>query len=107
MVCTPLYSSHSTLNILSKQILSKTPTEFQYEERSVLLKEVNTQNLWSFELGTQEGINFPIWIIVSLQQRDRQDSQNLSNHTSHRPPVRKGQCIIGTGKHPDSVIFLN
>ena len=32
--------------------LSKVPTELQYVERSVLMKEVNTQNLWSFELGT-------------------------------------------------------
>ena len=45
--------------ILSMQILSKTPTELQYVERSVFMKEVNTQNLWSFELGTQEGINVP------------------------------------------------
>ena len=35
--------------ILPKQMLCMTPTEFQYEERSVLLKEVNVQNLWSFE----------------------------------------------------------
>ena len=31
-------------SILSKQILNKTPTEIKYPERSVFMKEVNTQN---------------------------------------------------------------
>ena len=39
------------------------------------MKEVNTQNLLTFELGTQEGLNFPIIIIISFQQKDRLDSQ--------------------------------
>ena len=46
-------------SILSKQIINKTPTQIQYPERSVFLEEVNTQNFWTFELGTQEGINIP------------------------------------------------
>ena len=41
------------------------------------MKEVNTQKLWSFELGTQEGVNVPIWIIIGFQQRERQYPQNL------------------------------
>ena len=45
-------------SILSKQIINKTPTQIQYPEKSVFMKEVNTQNFWTFELGTQEGI-FP------------------------------------------------
>ena len=61
--------------ILMKQITDKIPTEHRYVERSVFMKEVNTQNLWSFELGTQEGVNVPIWTIVGFQQRERQDSQ--------------------------------
>ena len=31
-------------SILSKQIINKTPTQNQYPERSVFMKEVNTQN---------------------------------------------------------------
>ena len=65
--------------------LNKVPTEFQYVERSVSMKEVNTQNLWTFELGTQEGINVPIWNIVGFQQRDRQDSQKLNNDKFYGP----------------------
>ena len=53
--------------ILSKQILNKTPTEIKYPERSVFMKEVNTQNFWTFELGTQEGINIPTWVFVAFQ----------------------------------------
>ena len=54
-------------SILSKQIINKTPTQLQYPERSVFMKQVNTQNFWTFELGTQEGINIPTWIFVAFQ----------------------------------------
>ena len=80
------YVPHFTLSIpqqatLSKQILSETHTELQYVKRSVFMEEVKTQNFWNFELGTQEGINTSIWIIVRFQQRDRRDSQNLHKVT--------------------------
>ena len=93
--------------ISMKQIQDKIPTELQYVERSLFMKEVNTQNLWSFELGTQEGINVPIWIIKGFQQSDRQHDQNLNNDTFYRPPVTSAQCIIGIEKYPDSAILLN
>ena len=93
--------------IIMKQFRDKTPTELRYVERSAFMKEVNTQNLWSFELGTQEGVNAPIWIIVGFQQRKRQDSQKLANDTFYGPPVTSAQCIIGTKKYPDSAILLN
>ena len=95
-------------DILKKQITDKIPTELRYVERSVFMKEVNTENLGSFELGTQEGVNVPIWIIVGVgfQQRERQDSQNLANDTFYRPLVTSAQCIIGTEKYPDSAILL-
>ena len=93
--------------LLMKQIQDKIPTELRYVERSVFMKEVNTQNLWSFELGFQEGINVPIWIIIGFQQSDRQHDQNLNNDTFYRSPVTSAQCIIGTEKYPDSAILLN
>ena len=67
--------------ILSKQNISKTPTELQYVERSVLMKEVNNQSSWTSQLGTHKGVNVPIWIIMGFQQRDRRDSENLNNDT--------------------------
>ena len=89
------------------QIKKNTPTQLNYIEKSVFMKEVNTQNLWTFELGSQEGINVPIWIFVAFQQNDRQNDQNLNNDTFYRPLVTSAQCIIGTEKYPDSGILLN
>ena len=77
----------------------------QYVERSVFMKEVKTQNLWSFELGTHEGVNIPIWIIIGFQQRESQDSQNMNIDTFYRPLITSAQCIIGTEKYPDTVIL--
>ena len=94
-------------SILSKQVLNKTPTQIQYPERSVFMKEVNTQNFWTFELGTQEGINIPTWIFVGFQQNDRQHDQNLNNDTFVRLPVISAQVVIGTERYPDSGNLLN
>ena len=93
--------------IICKQILNKSPTEIEYPDISVFMKEVNTQNFWNFELGTQEGINIPIWIFVVFQQKDRQHDQNLNNDTFVRLPVISAQVVIGTERHPDSGILLN
>ena len=101
---TPSIQQQSTL---SKQILSKTPTELRYVERFVFMKEVINQNLWNFELVSHENMNVRIWIIIGFQQRDRQDSQNLNNDTFCRLPVVSAQCIIGTEKYPDAGILLN
>ena len=59
------YVPHNSPNFeeytkLMHQIEKNTPTLLHYPEISVFMKEVNTQNLWTFELGTQEGINEPI-----------------------------------------------
>ena len=70
------------------------------------MKEVNTQNFWTFELGTQEGANVPIWVYVAFQQHDRPHKQNLNNDTFYRMPVTSAQCVIGTEKYPDSAILL-
>ena len=94
-------------SILSRQVLNKTPTQIQYPERSVFMKEVNTQNFWTFELGTQEGINIPTWIFVGFQQNDRQHDQNLNNDTFVRLPVISAQVVIGRERYPDSAILLN
>ena len=85
-------------SILCKKILNKTPTELGYVERSLFMKEVNNQNLWNFELGSQDSMNVPIWIIIGFQQQDRQDSQKLNNDTFCRLPIVSAQCIIGTEK---------
>ena len=58
-------------------------------------------------MGTQGGINVPIWIFVAFQQNVRQNDQDLKNDTFYRPLVTTAQCIIGTEKYPDSGISSN
>ena len=70
------------------------------------MKEVNTQNYWSFELGTPVEINILTWIIVGFQQRDRQYSQNLNKNTFYRSPVTSAQWILGTENYPDNSMLL-
>ena len=59
-------------------------TELQYPERSIFMKRVKIRSLWTFELGTQEGINVHVWIYVIFRQSDRQHDQNLKNDTFDR-----------------------
>ena len=94
-------------SMLSKQILNKTPTQLQYPQRSVFMKEGNTQNFRTFELGTQKFINIPIWIYLVFEQNDRQHDQNLNNDTFCRLPVTSAQYIIGTERYPESAVLLN
>ena len=104
----PHYSPNlEEYNKLMNQIKKNSPTLRHYPERSVFMKEVKTQNLWTFDLGTQESSIVPIWIFVALHQNDRQNDQNLNNDTFYRPLVTSAQCIIGTEKYPDSGILLN
>ena len=70
------------------------------------MKEVNIQNIWTFELGTQEELNVLIWTIIGFQQRERQASQNLNNDNFCRPPGTNAQCPMGTEKHTDSAILF-
>ena len=94
-------------SILSKQILNKTPTEIENPEISIFMKKVNTQNFWTFELGTQESVNIPTWIFVVFHQNDREHDQNLNNDTFVRLPFISAQVVIGTERYPDSGILLN
>ena len=71
------------------------------------MEVVNTESLWNFEVGTQEGINVPIWTFVFFKQSNREHNQNLSNDTFCRLSVTSAQCIIGTDRCPDSAILLN
>ena len=100
----PSLNEYNKLMIRTKQ---KTRTNIHYPERSVFMKEVNTQNFWTFELGTQEGINVPLWVFVVFQQMDRQNDQSLNNDTFVRLPIISAQVVIGTERYPDTAVLLN
>ena len=58
-------------------------------------------------MGTQEGVDVPIWIYVGFQQNIRQHDQNLNNDTFVRLPIISAQIITGTEMYTDSAILLN
>ena len=93
--------------IMFERILNKSPTELRYVERSVFMKQVNNQNVWNFELGSQENMNVPIEIIIGFQQQNKQASQNFNNDTFCRLPVVSDQCIIRREKYSNAGILLN
>ena len=101
---TPSLQQHGRL---IKQYLSKTPTDFRYIERSVFSEDVSNQNLWNFKLGSQESMNVPIGITIGVEQRDRQDSQDLNADTFCRVLGTNAQCVFGSKKHTDAGILLN
>ena len=69
------------------------------------MKQVKTQNLWTFEIGVKD-INNPVRIYLVFQQSDREHDQNLNKDTFYRKPVTSCQCIIRTEKYPDGAILL-
>ena len=69
-------------------------------ERIVFRKDVNTNNNWTFELGSS-GESTPSFIIVGIQARNKVDSQTHDNETFDRLPISSGVCKIGSEKYPD------
>ena len=106
------YVPHQTSSIenhviLTKQILIIKATEVQYVERIVSMKELKTQNSWTFELEAQEGLNILLGIYVGFQQQDSQGSQNLNNDIFYRAPVTSAQCDISMEKKSCFCYFNN
>ena len=64
-------SSISNQKLMLGHIVSKAPTELSYIERSSYMKDVTTENNWTFELGVGHGIDVPIYVIVGFMQRDQ------------------------------------
>ena len=93
-------------NIIMNQTIKKMATELRYPVRSVFMKENITQKFSTFELGTQEGFNIPIWIFTIFRQSDKEHDQNLTDDTFVRLPIVSAQVIIGTEKYPDSGFLL-
>ena len=104
---TPLNTIIQHQGFLSEKISSKTPTELGYIERSAFMKEVNNQNLWNFESGSQKSMNVTIWIIIVFQERALQDLQILIIDSFCRIHGASAQCLIGTENYLDAGILTN
>ena len=73
------------------------------------MKEVKTQNLKTFEIGTQEGLNVSVWILMGFQQSERPDSKLLNNgwFVLWTSSINGSMHYWNRTKHPDSGIILN
>ena len=70
------------------------------------MQEVKNQKTWQFQIGVEEGIDIPIFIIFGFQKQERENSQNPNNDTFIRLPVTSAQYPIGSEKYPDSAFLL-
>ena len=68
-------------NKILNHIIEKMATELQNPEISDFMKEVSTQGICTFELGTPESINVPIWKFTDFRQSDREHNQDFNNDT--------------------------
>ena len=66
--------------LVMDQIPNKDPTELFYTERTVIRKDVNTNNNWTFELGNSGELT-PTFVIVGFQAGNKIDSQTHNNAT--------------------------
>ena len=107
MVYTSIQTKHYTAKYINESDYKEDGYRASISRKIFFLKEVNTQIFWTFELGTQEGINIPITIFLVFQQNERQHDQNLNNYTFIRIPVKSAQVLIGTERYPDTGILLN
>ena len=107
-----LYVPHYTPNISNQKLLlghidSNAATELSFIKRSSYMKDVTTENIWTFELGVGDGIDMLIHVMVAFMQGDQFNQLHQNNNTFYRPSVVNAQCIIGSEKFPDAGINCN
>ena len=71
------------------------------------MKDVTTEDNWTFELGVGDGIDIIIYVIVEFVERDHFNQQHQKNETFYRPNVVNAQWIIGSEKYLDAGINCN
>ena len=80
--CVPHYTSRiSNQKLMLSIIASKTPTELTIVKRSPYMKDVTTENNYTFELGVEDGTDVRIYVIVGFLQRDQFNQQHQNNGT--------------------------
>ena len=71
------------------------------------MKDVTTENFWTFELGVGDGVDIPIYVIDGFMQRDQFNQQHQNIHTFYRPGVVIAQCTFVSEKFSDAGIKCN
>ena len=87
--------------------VSKAATELSVNKRSSFMKDVTTENFWTFELAVGDGIDIPIYVVVGFMQRDQFNQQHQNNDTFKRPSGVNAQFIIGSENFPDAIKNCN
>ena len=96
--CIPHYvPSMENQQLVLNQILDKDPTELYYIERTVFRENVNTNNIWTFELGNS-GDSTPTYVVVGFQARNKIDSQTHNNSKFDQLSVSNAVCKRGSEK---------
>ena len=104
-----LYVPHHTSSISNQKlmlghIVSESATKLSFIKRPSNMKDVTTENTWTFELGVGDGIDIPICVKVGFMQRDQFNQKHQNNDTFYRPSVVNAKCNIGSEKFPDAGI---
>ena len=65
------FPSKLNQNVMLGHFVSKAPTEVSYNKRSSYMKNVTTENNWTFEFGVGVGLDIAIFVKVGFMQGDQ------------------------------------
>ena len=71
------------------------------------MKNGNTENVWTFELGVGDGIDIPIYLIFGFMHRVQFNQQHKNYITFWRLSVVNALCIIRSEKYRDGGLNCN
>ena len=94
--------SFDNISLVNEHILAKKNTDYSYVSRSISSKPVNSNNNWSFEIGTESKSDIPIYVIVGFQTADRSGpDQTQNNAIFDRLDIIEASCNIGSVRYPE------
>ena len=71
------------------------------------MKDVTTENNWTFELGVEDGIDRPTYVKVGFMQTDQFNQHHQNSDTFYRPSAVNAQCYFGSENYPHPGINCN
>ena len=80
-----------------EKIASRSATEKLYDKGPVHFEDVSIENLWTFVLGVEKGLEFPVGFI----RRETFHQQTHFNDTFYQPSFSIAQCNKCTENFPD------
>ena len=87
---------------VADQMLSKTPTELYYEERTVFRKRFKNAGTWELQLGIESGKNILSFVIIACMENDKFGSQTHDNSAFFWLPMSSAVCRLGSERYLDN-----